>query len=157
MVTEIKDERLIQFKINSNSLQQICRGPTRCRINNPGLRKCPGFCFSDKGKLRRKGFIGLTSYIHHWGMPEQEFNAGNWKQKLKQRPWRIDAYWMLSIDCSVWSPYATEDHLFRCSIAQSGLGALTSVINQEMPPFTCPLANLIEENHGLWLPLPKKL
>lgn len=145
MVTEIKDVRLIQLNINPNSLQQICWVPTMCRLNNPDLSRilCRFLLYWQSQFEKEKVH---WAYIHYWGMPEQEFQEGTWRQKLKQRPWRNDTYW-LAFHCLLnLISYTSQDHLFRGGTAQSGLGALTSTINQEMPSLTCPLANLMKEN-----------
>jgi hypothetical protein len=42
-----------------------------------------------------QGLFGLQVTAHHQGKPGQEFQAGTWRQDLKQRPWGGTANWLV--------------------------------------------------------------
>ena len=54
-----------------------------------------------------------------------------WRQELKRRPWRNDAYWLASHDLLSLLSYTIQDHLSRNGPTHSGLGPPTSTINQK--------------------------
>ena len=43
-----------------------------------------------------QGLFGLQVTAYHQGKPRQGFQAGTWRQDLKQRPWGGTAYWLVS-------------------------------------------------------------
>jgi hypothetical protein len=48
-----------------------------------------------KSSLGRKGLFHHVRTVHHWGRSAQKLKAGNWRQELKQKPWRSASGWLV--------------------------------------------------------------
>lgn len=70
--------------------------------------------------------------VHHWGKPGKELKPGAWKQELKQRPWKNDAYWFASFGSPDYLPYSTQ--LPWDGATHSGLAPPTSISDRENTP-----------------------
>lgn len=89
--------------------------------------------------------------IHHQGKPRQEGSQGrNLDAGTEAKAMEDMFYWLtLRVTFSLLS-HSTQDHMLRCGTAYSGLGAPTSIIIQEkMPPQTCPKSYIMEVTHQL--------
>lgn len=64
-----------------------------------------------------------------------------WRQELKRRPWRNDAYWLASHDLLNLLSQSTQDHQLRDGITHSEPGPHTAIIMQENGPQGCQQAN----------------
>lgn len=63
-------------------------------------------------------------WLTHWYQSTSlwEDKAGNWRQKLKQRPWRNAAYSLANNDLLSLLSLCKQDHQLRGSTTHSGLG-----------------------------------
>ena len=59
------------------------------------------------GEERVSFTLQLT--VHHGGKSGQELKAGTWRQKLKQRPQRNDAYWLALLGLFILISYTIQD------------------------------------------------
>lgn len=79
----------------------------------------------DESELWRKGFIWLTLLDHCSSLKKVSTGtnrAVTWRQKLMQRPWRGDAYWVAPHGLPCLLSYSTQVHQTRDGTTQNGLG-----------------------------------
>jgi len=69
-----------------------------------------------------------------------ELKAGTGRQELKQRPWRITAYWLASHGLLSLLSCRTEDHQPRDGATHSGLGPLILIVKQDNALQATPMA-----------------
>lgn len=82
----------------------------------------------------------------------QELKEGTWRQELKQRPWRIIAYWLAS-RLTMWLILTHPKPTWMAP--QTGPGPPTSVTNQENAWPSYPKANMLEEILQFRVSLPR--
>lgn len=82
--------------------------------------------------LEGKGYLAGLHF------PITGLHAGNWRQKLKQKPWRNTAYWIVPLGSLSLLSYTTQAHPLRDEAAHSGLGtSYQSSIEKVYQRFAC--------------------
>jgi hypothetical protein len=68
---------------------------------------------------------------HNWGKLVKEVKAVIWKQKVKHKSWKSDAYWITFQSLSSLLPYTTQKNLSSTGSTHRRLCNYTSIINQD--------------------------
>lgn len=105
----------------------------------------------DQSQPGRKGLLGLH-------FPITGLHAGNWRQKLKQKPWRNTAYWIVPLGSLSLLSYTTQAHPLRDEAAHSGLGtSYQSSIEKVYQRFACRPSDGDSSSAEAFLPKDRKL
>ena len=104
-----------------------------------------------KSNLERNGLFHLRAC----DPSSKEVRTESWRQRLKQKPWRNNVYWLF-LHSFLGLPYSTQTPTYQeVAWAQVSWAFPTSIINLEHIPQSCSQANLVAAFSQLRSLLPK--